>query len=135
MDIYTIHKLIERVCPIDGISSFIENDETKYRIDFKEKVTIEEKLAALELLESFKEKAPENVYTLYKSNFIRRMTGPEATQFDTSLSEEAAYLRLLYNSVEYFKSDDALFQYLHNSLSFYFGEDRATELLLPEQNI
>lgn len=79
MDIYTIHKLIERVCPIDGISSFIENDETKYRIDFKEKVTIEEKLAALELLESFKEKAPENVYTLYKSNFIRRMTGPEAT--------------------------------------------------------
>lgn len=69
---------------------------------------------------------------LYKSTFIRRLTASEATALETVLNEEEAYIRLLYQSVEWFDVADALVQYLHMTLEAAYGAERATALLEPE---
>jgi hypothetical protein len=81
-----------------------------------------------------------NVYRLYKSTFIRRMTMAEAELFEVGIIAQPAWMRLLYNSVEYFVSSDALIQALDAELAFALGEmlgdplagqARADELLGP----
>lgn len=69
---------------------------------------------------------------LYKSTFIRRMMPAEADTLEGVLLSEAAYLRMLYHSVEYFEMDDALVGYLHMVLTDALSEARANELLAPE---
>lgn len=56
---------------------------------------------------------PENLFSiangkLYKSTFIRRMSGSEATKLEEILLLEEPYIRLLFNSVEWFDISDAL---------------------------
>jgi hypothetical protein len=79
-------------------------------------------------------------YWLYKSTFIRRMTLAEAELFEAGIIAQPAWMRLLYNSVEYFVSSDALIQALDAELAFALGEmlgdplagqARADELLGP----
>lgn len=81
-----------------------------------------------------------NVYRLYKSTFIRRMTMAEAELFEAGIIAQPAWMRLLYNSVEYFVSSDALIQALNAELAFALGQllgdplagqARADELLGP----
>lgn len=69
---------------------------------------------------------------LYKSTFIRRLTASEATALETVLNEEEAYIRLLYQSVEWFDVADALIGYLHMTLEMAYGKERADALLAPE---
>lgn len=69
---------------------------------------------------------------LYKSTFIRRLLASEATALEEVLNSEEAYLRLLYQSVEWFDVTDAMVMYLHMTLEAAFGTERANYLLAPE---
>ena len=71
-------------------------------------------------------------YRLYKSVFIGRMTEVEAQTMEAVLSAADAKLRMLFNSVEYFVSDDPLFGSLQAAVSSVLGEDRSAELLAAE---
>ena len=56
--------------------------------------------------------APEpepEAYRLFKSVFIRRLTSDEAVTLEAVLAQADAKLRLMFNSVEFFVSDDPLF--------------------------
>lgn len=79
---------------------------------------------------------PERPYRLYKSDFIRRLvkdeTKDEAAILEHLLSEADAQLRLLFNSVEYFVSDDPLFETLKVAVGAALGSDRADALLAEE---
>lgn len=76
---------------------------------------------------------PEISKRLYKSTFIRRLNFEEATALEQILNEQEPYLRLLYNSVEWFDMDDGFVTYLSMILTEAFGEDRSIALLEPEQ--
>jgi hypothetical protein len=69
---------------------------------------------------------------LFKSTFIRRLSPSEATTLEGVLTSEEAWLRMLYQSVEFFDVADALVGYLHMILTEHLGEDRADVLLAPE---
>lgn len=75
-------------------------------------------------------------YRLYKSVFIRRLVKDEnkdeAEIMEQVLAQADAQLRLLFNSVEFFLSDDPLFETLHAAVGSALGEARADELLAPE---
>lgn len=73
-------------------------------------------------------------YRLYKSVFINRMTEDEAATMETVLQNADAKLRLMFNSVEYFISDDPLFTTLNGAVSQVLGTTRAEELLAPESS-
>lgn len=68
-------------------------------------------------------------YQLFKSVFISRMTTDEAVTLESILAGADAKLRLMFNSVEYFVSDDPLFTTLRGAVSDALGPDRAMELL------
>jgi hypothetical protein len=69
-------------------------------------------------------------YILFKSEFVKRMADDtEAAVLEQVLEAAGAKLRLLYNSVEYFQSDDPLFETLKAAITSQLGSDRATELL------
>ena len=70
-------------------------------------------------------------YWLYRSTFIERLTNQEAGVLEQVLAGADAKLRLMYNSVEYFVSDDPLFAVLHFAVSQALGIPRADELLGP----
>lgn len=70
-------------------------------------------------------------YRLYRSALVRRLTNAEAASLEVLLNSEEPYLRLLYNSSDYFMSDDALFAYLATVLEEALGETRASQLLAP----
>lgn len=75
------------------------------------------------------------VYTLYKSKFIERLDEDEADALEQALLSESAKLRQMYHAVEYFRSDDSLFAYLHWIVASTLGAadalniERADELL------
>jgi hypothetical protein len=72
-------------------------------------------------------------YRLYKSVFIERMTPEEAATLKAVLDAEEAKLQLMFQSVEYFLSDDPLFAVLHWTVTEALGSaGRADELLAPE---
>jgi hypothetical protein len=75
-------------------------------------------------------------YRLYKSVFIRRLVKDEekdeAEIMEGVLAQADAQLRLLFNSVEYFVSDDPLFATLKVAVGAALGDPRADELLAPE---
>ena len=75
-------------------------------------------------------------YRLYKSVFIRRLVKDEvrdeAAILEGLLAEADAQLRLLFNSVEFFVSDDPLFETLKFAVGAALGEARADELLSAE---
>lgn len=75
---------------------------------------------------------PVRPYALYKSVFIRRLTSEEAEIMETVLAGADAKLRLMFNSVEYFVSDDPLFETLKVAVGAALGGPRADELLMPE---
>lgn len=72
---------------------------------------------------------PDAPYLLYKSTFIRRLSGDEAETMEAVLAAADARLRLLFNSVEYFVSNDELFGTLISAVGEALGETRAAELL------
>lgn len=72
-------------------------------------------------------------YKLYRSDFIERMTNEEAGILELALSEAEAKLRLMYNSVEYFVSNDPLFAVLHMTVASILGTERADTLLRPKE--
>lgn len=74
---------------------------------------------------------PEYSYKLFKSTFINRLTNEEAEIMETTLASADAKLRLLFNSIEYFKSDDPLFQVLNGAVASALGQERA-DILLSE---
>ena len=67
-----------------------------------------------------------------KSVFIRRMTDAEAETTEGVLANVPAKLRLMFNSAEYFVSDDPLFTDLQTSVGAALGTGRAAELLAVE---
>lgn len=71
-------------------------------------------------------------YILYKSKFIERLTNEEAAALEIVLNNEEPKLRLMFNSVEFFVSDDPLFAVLHWTLAQELGEERADQLLERE---
>lgn len=73
------------------------------------------------------EPEPPTNYVLFKSTFIRRMSEEEAAIMEMILAapETPAKLRLLFNSVEYFVSDDPLFDNLMAAVAAALGADRA----------
>lgn len=76
------------------------------------------------------EPIPPQPYRIYKSQFIARMTEVEAETLETVLAGADAKLRLLFNSVEYFVSDDPLFATLHATVAMALDDEaRANELL------
>lgn len=75
---------------------------------------------------------PEPPYRLYKSVFISRLHEIEAKGLEVVLGEAPAKLRLMFNSVEYFVSDDPLFLDLYEAIASVLGPYRATQLLEPE---
>lgn len=70
-------------------------------------------------------------YRLYKSVFISRLSGGEAETMEAVLVAADAKLRLMFNSVEYFISDDPLFATLIAAVGGALGSGRAAELLAP----
>jgi hypothetical protein len=72
---------------------------------------------------------PHAPYRLYKSVFISRLTSEEAEVMEGVLAAADAKLRLMFNSVEYFVSDDPLFATLTTAVGGALGPDRAEELL------
>lgn len=91
--------------------------------------------------ESFNEPQPDVVepengsYRIYKSMFIQRLEPSEAAILEGVLQEEDPKLRLMFNAVEYFASDDPLTAYMHWIVAVALGSedepnfDRADELL------
>lgn len=80
--------------------------------------------------------APDDVqpsYRLFKSVFIGRLTNEEAAVMEAVLASADAKLRLMFNSVEFFVSDDPLFETLLAAVGGVLGPARAEELLAPEQ--
>jgi hypothetical protein len=75
---------------------------------------------------------PSPIYRLYKSAFIRRLTSEEAETMEGVLAQADAKLRLMFNSVEYFVSDDPLFETLLAAVGAALGEGRADQLLAEE---
>lgn len=76
----------------------------------------------------------EPAYRLFKSVFISRLDdlGNEPEIMEATLAAAPAKLRLLFNSVEYFVSDDPLFLDLYEAVASVLGPYRATQLLEPE---
>lgn len=89
-------------------------------------------LIAAEVLES---SAPPPAYRLYKSVFIARLDEGvnEPEIMEAALAAAPAKLRLLFNSVEYFVSDDPLFYDLYEAIASVLGPYRATQLLEPNR--
>jgi hypothetical protein len=75
---------------------------------------------------------PPATYRLFKSVFISRLTEQEAVAMEAVLAAADAKLRLMFNSVEYFVSDDPLFATLHTAVAAALGEARADELLTAQ---
>lgn len=75
-------------------------------------------------------------YRLFKSVFIRRLISDETTDeaaiMEAVLAQADAKLRLMFNSVEFFVSDDPLFETLHAAVGAALGSPRADELLAIE---
>lgn len=73
-------------------------------------------------------------YRLFKSVFIARLDEEqnEPETMEATLAAAPAKLRLLFNSVEYFVSDDPLFAELHASVALALGAQRADQLLAAE---
>lgn len=72
---------------------------------------------------------PDAPFRLYKSVFISRLTSQEAEVMEGVLAAADAKLRLMFNSVEYFLSDDPLFATLTGAVGAALGAERAGELL------
>lgn len=72
-------------------------------------------------------------YRLYKSVFISRLTSPEAETMEAVLADADAKLRLMFNSVEYFVSDDPLFTTMFDAIGAALTPERAAELLAAQQ--
>lgn len=64
-------------------------------------------------------------YRLYRSTFIERLEPEEATVLEVALAAAEAKLRLMYQSVEYFASDDPLFAVLHWTVAVALGSEEA----------
>lgn len=71
-------------------------------------------------------------YHLFKSTFIHRLTDDEANIMEATLAAAPAKLRLMFNSVEYFVSDDPLFETLKQAISSALSPERAEELLAQD---
>lgn len=93
--------------------------------------TQEEEIAADLILS---EQVPPS-YRLYKSVFISRLNEGtnEPEVMEATLAAAPAKLRLLFNSVEYFVSDDPLFYDLYEAIASVLGPYRATQLLEPSR--
>jgi hypothetical protein len=96
-----------------------------------------EEVASWEAEQAAYEPPPAPPYKVYKSVFIQRLGPPEAALLEAALQAEDPKLRLMYNAVEYFMSDDPLTAYLHWVVSVALGSEaepnttRADELLAP----
>lgn len=112
---------------INGQTAFVPDDPTN-----RHRQMIAEWEAEGNTIPPYVAPATPPLTRLYKSTFIRRMTPAEADTLEGVLLAEAAYLRMLYHSVEYFEMDDALVGYLHLVLTDALSEARADELLAPE---
>jgi len=76
---------------------------------------------------------PEPSYQLYKSTFINRMDEDiEAEVMEAVLAAAPAKMRMLFNSVEYFVSNDPLFSELHAAIAATLGTERADQLLAKD---
>lgn len=91
-------------------------------------MTDEEKNSFLEDQESYALIDP-MPYQLYKSVFIDRLTDEEAEIMEIVLQTVSPKLRMKFNSVEYFLSNDPLFDDLKDAISVALDEERAEELL------
>lgn len=126
----------------DGVFSSIPDDmnnpKRRYIWDTFEMApapeeTSDDERVRINIIPPYVEPEPETgPYRLFKSVFINRLTDDEAETMETVLSEAPAKLRLMFNSVEYFVSDDPLFGTLYQTVSSAITPTRADELLAQE---
>lgn len=69
---------------------------------------------------------------IYKSVIIRRLTEAEAATWEAALQAAPAKMRLFFNSLEYFVSNDPDYPTLVGAMTQAFGGARADELLAAE---
>lgn len=105
-------------------------DGIEVELDLSE---IEELELSRQAIRDYEASILNNKSKLYKSTFIRRMSIAEAASMYEILEAEEPWMKLLYNATDYFLVSDALIGYLHLILAEEFGEDRADELLTPEE--
>lgn len=72
-------------------------------------------------------------YRLYRSAFIERLEPAEAETLEAALEAADAKLRLMYQSVDYFVSDDPLFAVLHWTVAVALGSQEAPNTLRADQ--
>jgi len=66
---------------------------------------------------------------IFKSVIIRRLTETEAATWEAALQAAPAKMRLFFNSLEYFVSDDPDYPTLVGAMMQAFGEERTAQLL------
>lgn len=80
---------------------------------------------------------PDPPYRVYRMQFVERLTPEEATTLEAALDAAEPKLRLMYQSVDCFLSDDPLFAVLHWTVASALGSEatpnfaRADALLAP----
>ena len=62
---------------------------------------------------------------VYRVQFVERLTPEEATTLEAALDAAEPKLRLMYQSVDYFLSDDPLFAVLHWTVATALGSEGA----------
>lgn len=73
------------------------------------------------------------IYRLYRSTFIERLDPEEAAVLEAALAAAEPKLRLMYQAVEYFVSDDPLFAVLHWTVATALGSEGAPNVLRADQ--
>lgn len=70
---------------------------------------------------------------IYKSTFVMRCTEEELEQLLNRLATENIKFREMYSACDFFLTDDSMYSVLHWTVADELGEERADELLEPEE--
>lgn len=74
----------------------------------------------------------EKTYRIGKSTPWRRMTDNEAETAAATIKQQPVRIQMIYDAAAYIDTGDPLFETLKQLLTALFGEERADELLAPE---
>jgi len=129
MDLEALTKAVNAIVPIYGLSA---NDEGVTDVHYIDAPSDEQRGEVRAIIDNWVD--PPATCRLYKSTFVRRLSDAEAAtlEFILASSETSAKLRQLYGAVEYFVSDDPLFDSLMAAVTGALGAARAKELLAAE---
>jgi hypothetical protein len=127
----SLHKAIEAVAPIIGVSIGQMDDRATWRIDFARDASEEQRAAARAVLEAFDVDAGTLLSTIAKDVIWRRASDQEAEQMEALLQAQPVRLRRIYEGATSISTEDELYSVLSAALTQLFGAHRAAELLEP----